>query len=303
MRINRKNLEDLIETVVLPFENYILQDERLAQYIQDDDVAKLHNMAVAKLTVQIYSDITLAKEYIQKGATAHKEKLIALPFLKEFYSLYFRLCEEWSEKNVSKNHRFYKNLAEIEDFVYKSFAQEDESKEDFFIFDSQEVDESIEKMHYKDEHKITAQEFFDEGSMDEMDVEDIIESNAELSLVIEKDNDFNLEYCNGIIDSLKSYGSVLEKNSEFRDLGYSFFKLATLLEEKDITLLDEKQSRVLSTILYAIVEDMLSWTNSVLIERVAVDIHYLDASLLSSIIQVEMLFQPKEEDEEDLEFF
>lgn len=43
---------------------------------------------------------------------------------------------------------------------------------------------------------------------------------------------------------------------------------------------------------------------TVLQERTAVDIHYLDASLLSSIIQFEMMFSTsKEEADDDLEFF
>ena len=56
-------------------------------------------------------------------------------------------------------------------------------------------------------------------------------------------------------------------------------------------------------ILNAIAEDLIGWTEAVLKEKTAVDIHYLDASLFSSIIQFEMMLTPESEEDDSLEFF
>ena len=55
--ISTKKLEALVDEVVLPFEKFIIEDSRLARYLSDPEVAKVHNLAVAKLSIYIYSDI------------------------------------------------------------------------------------------------------------------------------------------------------------------------------------------------------------------------------------------------------
>lgn len=54
MGISIKSLESLVDSVVLPFEKFIVDDPRLARYLADPEVAKMHNMAVSKLTIYIY---------------------------------------------------------------------------------------------------------------------------------------------------------------------------------------------------------------------------------------------------------
>lgn len=55
-----------------------------------------------------------------------------------------------------------------------------------------------------------------------------------------------------------------------------------------------------------LLHDLESWRQNVFILQNARDIHYLDASLLSSCIQMEAVFDDKalaDEDEGELEFF
>ncbi|WP_138070096.1 hypothetical protein [Sulfurospirillum diekertiae] len=304
MGISIKKLEALVDDVVLPFEQFIMEDTRLARYLSNPDVAKVHNLAVAKLTIYIYSNLKHAYGLIQEGAQKHKLKEIPLENLREFYSLYFVLCREWNQQHFEAEDRFGKNLEIIEQFVYDSFAKENESKEEFFIYDSPEISQDIAKMHYKDDAKISAVNFCAEGSIDELDIQDILESCDELAEVVQ---DYNIAYDEayflGVKERLDSYATVLEKNLEFRDLGYSIAKLSLSLEEHLDSLPNHANKKKILVILNAIVEDLIGWTNAILKEKTAIDIHYLDASLFSSIIQFEMMLAPVVEEEDSLEFF
>lgn len=304
MGISVKELEALVDEVVLPFERLIVEDARLAEYLADPAVAKTHNLAVAKLTVYIYSDIKRAYAYIQEGASKHKMKYIPVENLKEFYSLYFLLCKEWNKKHFHSENRFGKNLEIIEQYVYESFAKENESKEAFFIYDSEALSHNIEKMHYNDEQKISAVDFCEEGSIDELDIQDILESCNELADVVQEYNlEYDATYFQNVQSQLDAYAKVLEKNHEFRDLGFSLSKLSQLLVERLSLLPTYDNKKKIIVILNAIVEDLIMWTDAVLRSKTAVDIHYLDASLLSSIIQFEMMLLPPSEEADDLEFF
>ena len=304
MGISIKKLEALVDQVVLPFEQLIIEDTRLARYLSDPDVAKVHNLAVAKLTIYIYADIKRAYKYVQEAAQKHKLKEIPIANLKEFYSLYFVLCREWNQKHFEDEDRFGKNLEIIEQFVYDSFAKENESKEEFFIYDSPAISQDIAKMHYKDDAKISAMNFCAEGSIDELDIQDILESCDELAEVVQDYNiEYNEAYFLGVKERLDSYATILEKNTEFRDLGYSLAKLSLSLEEHLDSLPNHTNKKKILVILNAIVEDLIGWTDAILKEKTAIDIHYLDASLFSSIIQFGMMLSPVVEDEDSLEFF
>lgn len=305
MGISTKSLESLVDSVVLPFEKFIMEAPKLAEYLSDPEVSKVHNMAVAKLTVYIYSDIKRAYAYIEEGAKAHRKKHIPVHNLQEFYSLYFVLCREWNQNQTKPDDTFTQNLAIIEEFVFESFAYEGESKEDFFIYGSDTIKEDMAKMHYKDEAKITAEAFYAEGSMDDLDRQDILECAHELSEIVhDKNIDYDEGYFTRVYEHFLVYAAILEKNIDFRDLGFSLSKLSQFLEKNLSVLPNHSKKKAILVILGSIVEDMLSWVKTVLQERTAVDIHYLDASLLSSTIQFEMMFSASQEEaEDDLEFF
>jgi hypothetical protein len=304
MQISSKHLESLVETVVLPFEKLIIEDPKLSTHIAPPAIAKLHNMAVAKLSVYIYSDINRAYSYIQEGAKAHKENHIPVESLKEYYTLYFLLCREWNKDHLKTNAKFEENIATIEQFVYEAFANENETKAEFFDYDSEVINADLTKMHYTDEQKISAQDFHEEGSMDELDIQDILEcSDALQEAISDTYTEHDKGYFENVNTRVKSYAVILEKNLEFRDIGYSLSKLSSLLEEHCDSLVNHEKKKALLVILNAIVEDLIAWTVAVLKEKTAIDIHYLDASLLSSILQFEMMILPPKDDEDDLEFF
>lgn len=56
--------------------------------------------------------------------------------------------------------------------------------------------------------------------------------------------------------------------------------------------------------LKAIISDLQSWRMAIFITMEAEDIHYLDKTLMSSIVQIQMTLMPQEEAQEDeIKFF
>ncbi len=109
-----------------------------------------------------------------------------------------------------------------------------------------------------------------------------------------------------ICDNFQEYVEVLAELVDFAHLGFAIQTLidflSTLTEEQFAT----DKVKKLSSMLLNLLHDLASWRENVFITQVARDVHYLDASLLSSCIQVEAIFEDKSADvsgDDDIEFF
>lgn len=102
------------------------------------------------------------------------------------------------------------------------------------------------------------------------------------------------------------YANVIGELLEFEDLAYAIRSFCKVMDgaNKD-SLCDDTSFETLSTFMQAFLKDLTSWRLTVFIEQSADDIHYLDSSLLSSCMQIEVLLYNKEsiDEAEDLIFF
>ena len=111
---------------------------------------------------------------------------------------------------------------------------------------------------------------------------------------------------NIVCDNFQEYAYVLEELIDFAHLGFAVQTLINFL-----TTLTEEQFEIdkvkkLSSMLLNLLHDLNAWRENVFITQVARDIHYLDASLLSSCIQIEAIFEEKKADvdgDDEIEFF
>jgi hypothetical protein len=158
-------------------------------------------------------------------------------------------------------------------------------------------------MHYKDSEKMSAKAFFELESIDELEIQDMKESSSELQDTVASSNSLSVKYIENITIQLDIFARILEKNIEFKDIGFSLSKLSDILKNFKDTLPTHQKAKNIYISLNGIAEDMVSWTRVLFDEQSVVDIHYLDASLLSSIIQIEMLLTASEDEDDDLEFF
>lgn len=109
-----------------------------------------------------------------------------------------------------------------------------------------------------------------------------------------------------ICENFQEYANVLEELVDFQHLGFAVQTLINFLTTLTEDQFEADKIKKLSSMLLNLLHDLSSWRENVFITQVARDIHYLDASLLSSCIQVEAIFEEKSADvsgDDDIEFF
>jgi predicted amino acid-binding ACT domain protein len=221
------------------------------------------------------------------------EKVAALVYEKKILLFYI----DTLEKSL-RTESFKKNSV--------TSTSDTHSENGLLVFDNTRRDEAIHRMHYKDDDKISAYSFFEQELMDEATIEDILFYSKELEGIFLY-GALTQEYLSKTANFIAVFANDLECSGEFRDIAYALrglsVTLSELIEKHDFS---QNASKMIKTIIDSIIEDLVSWTQHVLIDKDAVDIHYLDASLLANIAQLGLSIKNishKESHEEELEFF
>lgn len=104
-----------------------------------------------------------------------------------------------------------------------------------------------------------------------------------------------------IINALLIYTTAIESLSQFKDLGYALRNVTRFLKE----LPPSADKRKLAILLGALADDLSQWYRNIFVLQSAINIHYLDSSLLSSCFQMEAAFNEDMADNigDDLELF
>jgi len=175
--------------------------------------------------------------------------------------------------------------------------------EEFFEIEADEIFGDVDKMHYLDNEKISAIEFMKTNPIENDVLFDIKETinRFEVLVYTSKGKDLVLK----IIEFLDDF-VIFEYVPEFRDIGYNLESLKSKLILLNVEYLDEAQIQILEKFIVAIFEDLDKWFNEILIYQTAQDIHYLDASLLASVSQLDLIidsFKFDNKDSENMEFF
>ena len=173
--------------------------------------------------------------------------------------------------------------------------------EEFFEIEADEVFGDVDKMHYN--KKISAIEFMKTNPIENDVLFDIKETidRFEVLVYTSKGKDLVLK----IIEFLDDF-VIFEYVPEFKDIGYNLESLKSKLILLNVEYLDEAQIQILEKFIVAIFEDLDKWFNEILIYQTAQDIHYLDASLLASVSQLDLIidsFKFDNKDSENMEFF
>lgn len=137
------------------------------------------------------------------------------------------------------------------------------------------------------------------------EIQELSEIEDEINEYIAELKDKNMSALAEIISRLLKFTSVLNSLFEFKELAFSISSLADLLDHQQVTKMDDSTYKKMLMYLSNIILDLSSWRNIVFVEQTANDIHYMDSSLFSSILQFELLFntdQQHENEEEDDDF-
>lgn len=154
-------------------------------------------------------------------------------------------------------------------------------------------------------NKITAADYAKELTPDIiMEVDELKELEDEMedmlfAFSVTADKGILVEISNGLL----KYAKTLEHLYEFQDLGTAIEKTAYLLQELEP---DSGKAKMIFVFLKSLSEDLGEWRKHIFVTRDAKDIHYLDSSLFSSCLQMELEFsvaKAEDDTDNDLELF
>lgn len=148
----------------------------------------------------------------------------------------------------------------------------------------------LRKTHF---NKISAQEYISELAMDfidKLEELEVLEESAD-STIYEYETEKDIAAMGRLAGSVKEYSSVIDSLYEFKHLAFAINSLGDFLTTVTNELLDDKKIKALGLLLRSIFEDLTQWRKTVFIDKTTADIHYLDSSLLSSCLQIELLLK------------
>ena len=158
-----------------------------------------------------------------------------------------------------------------------------------------------ELLHKTQINVIDAKEYVGSLDVDTLqEVHELRDLESELEEIFEQMNVDTIEpelYL-AIAKKLEQYVYALNLLFEFKDLAFSIANLATSIQSYHENVDISMQKKII-LFLTNIVEDLSSWRDVVFVSQSAIDIHYLDSSLLSVILQIELAFSPETQDIDD----
>jgi len=163
--------------------------------------------------------------------------------------------------------------------------------------------ERILRMSHSD--KIGAKSYIAELGPDIIDKLEKLEINEDKldEAVYEYETDGNYICIARISSEFEVYASVLDTLYEFKNIAYALATLSCFMNGLMPDQIDEKKSKKLGVLLRNMVSDLMSWRKTIFVDRDTGDIHYLDSSLLSSCMQIELIFKDVEPEDDGLELF
>ncbi|MEA3373569.1 MAG: response regulator [Campylobacterota bacterium] len=171
---------------------------------------------------------------------------------------------------------------------------------------NEEENELLRRSHM---HKTMAADYvaeLDDEILQELQELDELEKDFTESILMLQE-DANVEGLREMSGQLERYAHEISLLFEFEDLAYAIRSLAGLVASVDGEKLDEKMMRKTLIILDGIKSDLADWRRFIFIEQSAKDIHYLDSSLYSACLQIELMLSEEikemESEEDDLILF
>jgi len=189
---------------------------------------------------------------------------------------------------LDNDELFTYRLHFADDVVFSKRVEEEKELEEFFDFDDDgfidfgDGEESGYDFMHKYE-KIDAKTFIENSDISEDEIDEIKDLSEELESIL---------YLHDLLDDdvksklIEIFGSYRNLCISFVEINSAMNELISMLQEVDVKSIPQDTNRLILEFIKALQDDLSSWLNNVFIEQSAVDIHYLDASILSSILQI-----------------
>ena len=187
----------------------------------------------------------------------------------------------------------------------------DEEIKKFEVKQIKKIDEKRKKdIRFSQSEKISATEFME--SLDDTIMDKIENISDELNMLVERLYTFEesspidaLSLKLSITLTIDEIVIVIDTMGYFQITARAFMDLNNFLDSLTLEHLEDiDKKNMLATMLIGIVKDLEQWIQVIFVERSTEDIHYLDASFSSNILEVENLFvETDNSEDDDLEFF
>ena len=288
------------------------QNKYLLDYIKTSDEKYRHDVLLTTFIVmffdkdeeRLHRNFLNLLDYYDEIGIAYKDVKYALAHLFKKYKKWINSHGVVKESYYKKISIIYKNIFNNYSFVNATNNEDDNNSDDFFFLEDTGVDDSIHGMHYEDAQKISAEKYFETYPLDNSDLKDIAINKEVLVEILDDYLEYSEEFLERFISTLQKLDTSLQltfANKDFRDMGMGIEKLIVLLENLDKTSIAGNEE-ILYNILVTFMEDLIKWLDSIFILQNAVDIHYLDASLLANVEQLQITLNPIEDEEDDFLF-
>jgi len=277
---------DAIKKVLLDNNIDIIFLDLMMPKIQGMDVLEVIRLADLKkqpkiIIVTALHDKDTRLEAKRKKANAYITKPIDIKMIKAMLDYYLKSNFVLVSSNLNSFDNFEDNL---EDDFFDLDGFED------IISEGQRRDINT----YNQSHlKVKAEDFLKDIDNLEHIIEDFQDIEYDLIKTIdnldEKTLSKNIEI---ILESFNTYASVLNGFHDFYELSVALRQIKRVLSEANFS--DEmplKNKQKIANYTKAILNDLVEWQNHVFVSQDALDVFYINASLLSSCMQLENMIK------------
>ena len=228
------------------------------------------------------SDISFIGQRVIKNIL-HKHAPDAVYIVND-NSVSFKLNKSFED--VNQNNDKKQELENITD------NEEDKYKKDI-----------LSKTHF---NKLSAAVYVEQTAinyMEKIDELEELEDRLDQALIVfeEEPNKINMRSVSNIYIE---YVEILELLVDFEHISFALSSLAKFITTVEPSEFESSSIKKFVTLNIHLISDLRDWRENIFIKQEANDIHYLDSSLLSSCLQIESIFTPDSDENEDgLEFF
>jgi len=151
--------------------------------------------------------------------------------------------------------------------------------------------------------KVTIQILYEESIIDGDKLDELRELENEISDAFYTKDEMDEELFLELKRFLGGYSNMINTMYEFKELGYALSAMLSLMDHTDLRTISPSSLSYLYVLSASLIKDLKMWKQNLLIEMNMDDLHYLDATFMSNIKQIEMLLNNVEENGEGVEFF
>ncbi len=307
MPINRREALYFFDVIYEPIIKAIQETPELKNFLQSRQECHHFMTKLGELYGYVLHDIDKIDESLQYYQHLMQEKFIPEQQIKTFLLKVLHIIQD-SLKNYPHLDYPYQQLEEnvqhAINHIDATLQENNESLHDgSFItaFDENIMDTQINDMHTsgKNREVLSAQDYLALGELDEEHILQIIDVIGDALSITMQSVTLSPADISELQNAIEEATHALEGAFEFMDLGNVLRHFSELLEQ--IKQLDENTREMYKPLIESFITDLEKWADHVFVKQDAIDIHYLDASLFSSVKQIELLLSTAANDNQNQE--